>query len=360
VRTTLRSLTITPLSVPLIEPFVIASARIDVTQAALVRVELEDSLGGVAVGLGEAATLPPVTHEDQSQVLVALARAAERLQGCVFDRIETLTAGLDDALGTTPVARAGLECALLDAWARLARLPVCTWLGGAPRRLTTDITLPIAEPAHMAELAASYRAQGFRSFKVKVGKSLADDVRALRSVRARVPDATFRLDANAGFRAAEALELIREAMSAGLTLECFEQPCAREDLDGMAKVAANGGVCVIADESVRDDADLTRLLAARAAHGINLKLVKSGGMLAALALGRRARAEGLVVMCGGMVETRLGITAMAHVACALNAVEYVDLDTAFLLAGDPFEGGYDATGPELALSGAPGFDLRVR
>jgi L-alanine-DL-glutamate epimerase-like enolase superfamily enzyme len=230
-------------------------------------------------------------------------------------------------------------------------------LGGEPRELISDITLPICEPARMAELAAEYRRQGYRHFKVKVGKSLDADMRALRAVHAHVPDGFYRLDANAAFSASEALSLLRLARSAGLALECFEQPCARADLEGMAQVAREGGVPVIADESVRDQADLTRVLAAHAAHGVNLKLAKSGGLLAALAVGRRARAHDLQVMCGGMVETRLGMTAMAHVACALDAVEYVDLDTAFLLADDPFEGGYEARGPALQLCAGAGLGV---
>jgi L-alanine-DL-glutamate epimerase-like enolase superfamily enzyme len=356
------SITVEPLSVPLREPFVIASGRMDATRAALVEVELENErTQQVARGLGEAAALPPVTREDQPDLLAAIERAAGVLTGCAYPNLEALVPALDAALGETPVARAGLECALLDAWARLEGVPVTQLLGGRSlRRLVTDITLPIADPARMAELAMNHRARGFRSFKVKVGKSFDDDVRALLGVHARVPDATFRLDANAGFTAAQALALIREARAAGLELECFEQPCARDDLDGMAQVARDGGVCVLADESVHDETDLARVIAHSAAHGVNLKLAKSGGMLAALALGRRARAAGLVVMCGGMVETRLGMTAMAHVACALEHVEYLDLDTAFLLSEDPFEGGYRERGAELELSSAPGLDVRRR
>lgn len=349
------------LSVPLREPFVIATGRVDATRAALVEVSLEDDRGRVARGIGEAAALPPVTREDQPDLLRAIERASPDLTGRTFERIDSLAVALDAALAETPVARAGLECALLDAWARLADMPVHRLLGGrSPRRLVTDITLPIATPARMAELAMNHRARGFSSFKVKVGKSFDDDVRALLGVHARVPDATFRLDANAGFTAARALALVAEARAAGLQLECFEQPCARDDLDGMAQVARDSGVCVIADESVRDEADLARVIATRAAHGVNLKLAKSGGMLAALALGRSARAAGLVVMCGGMVETRLGMTAMAHVACALEQVEFLDLDTAFLLADDPFEGGYRARGAELELTPGAGLDVRRR
>jgi L-alanine-DL-glutamate epimerase-like enolase superfamily enzyme len=164
-----------------------------------------------------------------------------------------------------------------------------------------------------------------------------------------VPDASFRLDANAGFDAATALELLQRARAAGLHVECFEQPCAAGDLDAMARVTREAGVPVVADESVKTLADLNNVLAARAASGVNLKLVKSGGLLAAYAIGLAARAAGLQIMCGGMVETRLGMSAMAHVACALGGVDYVDLDTAFLLAAEPFSGGYRAEGASLRV-----------
>ena len=93
---------------------------------------------------------------------------------------------------------------------------------------------------------------------------------------------------------------------------------------------------------------------------MNLKLAKSGGPLACLAIGRAAREAGLQLMFGGMVETRLGMTAAAHVACALGGVDFVDLDTAWLLADDPYLGGYVATGPRYHLPAAHGLDVRRR
>jgi L-alanine-DL-glutamate epimerase-like enolase superfamily enzyme len=359
------------LSVPLYEPFVIASGRVDATRAVLVRVELRElASGGRASGLGEAAALPPVTREDQPDVLAAIAALAVRAVGTELRDLAALERALDAWLPAQPVARAGVECALLDALARLCGMPLGVLLGGTlPCQLHSDITLPIAEPEHMAALAREHAARGFSAFKIKVGKQLEQDLLALAAVATAVPGARVRLDANAGFAAADALRLCAEARRLGVQLECFEQPCARGDLEGMAEVAAKAGVPVIADESVTTLADLDRVLAARAAQGVNLKLAKSGGLLPALAIGRAARAAGLELMCGGMVETRLGMTAMAHVACALNgadgsaagtAVEYVDLDTAFLLASDPFEGGYQADGAELTLTGGPGLDLRER
>lgn len=355
------ALDVAPLSVPLREPFVIASGRIDTTRAALVSATLEDAASGrTARGLGEAAALPPVTYEDQPDLLRATTAAAPALQGATLHDFSELQRLLDASLARAPVARAGVECALLDAWARLANVPLHAFLGGGTAHpLHSDITLPIAEPEHMAELAVHWRAHGFRVFKVKVGKHLDDDVRALHAAHAAVPDAAFRLDANAGFSAAQALELLEAARRHGLAIECFEQPCAAGDWAGMAEVARSGGVPVIADESVKTLADLQQLISARAGHGVNLKLAKSGSLLRALEVGRAARAAGLQVMCGGMVETRLGMSAMAHVACALGGADYVDLDTAFLLAEERFAGGYVARGAELSLTGGPGLDVAL-
>jgi L-alanine-DL-glutamate epimerase-like enolase superfamily enzyme len=350
--------TVAPLSIPLREPFVIASGRMDATRAALVRATLQDDRGRRATGLGESAALPPVTREDQPELLRLIATAATSLRGAVIGKTEDLDRLLAEHLPTSDVARAGVETALLDAAARLQGLPLWRALGGtdAPA-LLTDITLSISDPEQMAIAAARHARAGFTCFKVKVGRDWRADCASLRAVAAAVPGARFRLDANAGFAAAEALALLDTALADGLTIECYEQPCAADDLAGMAMVTARAAVPVVADESFRGAADLDRLLAARAAGAVNLKLTKLGGPLAALALGRRARAAGLGLMAGAMVETRVGLLAMAHVVAALGGVDWVDLDTAFLLAEDPFVGGWEVDGPRIRLTGEAGLGV---
>jgi L-alanine-DL-glutamate epimerase-like enolase superfamily enzyme len=351
-----------PLSVPLREPFVIATGRMDATRAALVTVVLEDDDGRRASGLGEAAALPPVTVEDQPDVLRAVASARRGLEGARLVDLAAADAALAAALPDGPVARGGVAAALADAWARLRGVPLHALLGGdaAPAPLTTDITLPIGAPDYVAGLARTYRAAGFDCFKVKVGRDHRADHAALRAVAAAVPEARFRLDANAGYSARDALELVDRLAADGLALECFEQPCARDDLAGMAEVAARSSVPVVADESFRGAADLARLVDARAAHGVNLKLVKLGGPAATVALGREARRLGLRLMAGAMVETRVGIATMAHVVAALGGVDWVDLDTAFLLAAEPFAGGYRARGATLVLEPTAGTGVVAR
>lgn len=356
-----------PLTVALRDPFVIASGRIDATRAALVEATVRDLATGVVVtGLGEAAALPPVTREDQPELLAAVGAFGETLDRRdvldedVLARVARLVSAAPP-LAKSAVARAAVECALLDAVARLRGVPLYGLFAGereVRRTLVSDITIPIHAPAYMATLARAWRDVGFTCFKVKVGLDLSQDLSSLGAIVAAVPDATFVVDANGGYRARDAIALYEGARRDGVVITCFEQPCARDDLDGMRAVTAALPVTVVADESVRSLDELHRVFERGAARGVNLKLVKMGGAVAAFQVGREARALGMQVMFGAMVETRLGITAAAHVCAALGGVDFVDLDTAWLMASDPFEGGYAAEGSVMRLSDAPGLGLR--
>lgn len=349
-----------PYELPLLEPFTIARASVTSTRAVLVRVEARAG-SRAATGYGEAA-LPLRALDTPAELAAAIARAADGLRASSLPDPAAVEA-LDASFDGPPAARSGLCSALLDALARLDGVPLHVLLGSgtrAPAALETDVTLPIAEPAHLAELATGYRARGFRCFKVKVGADLEADRRTVALVAAATPDATLRFDANEGFGAEESLALLRHARALGVHVDCFEQPCARDDLAGLRRVREEGGgVPVVADESVRSLADLERVVAAGAVDGVNLKLIKTGGPDRTLALGRAARGHGLRLMVGAMIESRLGLTAMAHVAAALDGVTWVDLDTAFLLARDRCRGGMRDAGPLLTLPDEPGLAVEV-
>jgi L-alanine-DL-glutamate epimerase-like enolase superfamily enzyme len=349
--TKIESLALRPLSVALIEPFVIATGSVETTQA----VEVEAVVrwrGESAVGLGEAACLPPVTRETPADVMQTLGRWSLDLST------------LDDESAMGPVARAAVETAVLDAMARIEGVPLRSFLdpdrGARTALLETDVTIAIAEPAKMADLARAWVQRGFRALKVKVGRDIDADVRALEAIGRAAPAAALRVDANAGYTADQAMTVARACDRLEIAVECWEQPCAAYDLEGMARVARELVAPVVADESVKTMADLRTVIEAKAADGVNLKLAKLGGVDAALAIGRAAEQAGLKRMVGGMVETRLGMTAAAHVACALGGAEFVDLDTAWLLAHDPYAGGYVADGPRYTMPDAPGLGIRRR
>ena len=356
----IESLTVEALSVATVDPFVIASGQVQATRSVLVTVTLSDDAGAKQIGIGEGACLPPVTKEDQPDALAAVKLAADQLIHQRIEDLAALTTLLQKHLPETPVARSGIEMAILDAWSRLDGLPLWRWLGGggAPPALVTDITLPILAPARMVELALHWRKLGFTAFKLKAGKSLDADLAVLAQLVRAVPNVTWRPDANAGLTVDEAIAYATEASRLGAKLECFEQPC--RTIEELAQVAAALDVPVLADESVKTMADFYEVKDAKAADGVNLKIAKSGSLLDAFFIGAAAKAHGLSRMVGGMVETRLGMTAAAHLAAALGGVEFCDLDTAWLLAEDPFEGGYLADGPTYTLPNRPGLGVRLK
>ena len=211
--------TVRPLSVPLVEPFVIATATMTVTRAALVRVTCERG----PFGLGEAACLHPVTEEDQPDVLRVLSEIAPRLKGASLEQrtdIDPLLTSLDGS----PVARGGLEMALLDALARGRGVPLAALFreNAAPyMHLVTDITIPILPREEMQRLAKKWYARGFSVFKLKVGKDLEADLGNVQAIREEVPGASYRVDANGGYTSDAAIAFTERCRKMGARVECF-------------------------------------------------------------------------------------------------------------------------------------------
>ena len=349
----IEGLTARPLSVALIEPFVIATGRVDATRAVEIEVRLARGAAR-ATGLGEAACLPPVTREDQPDVLAAIERVASALPS--RPRFEALCAELG------PVARAGLQTALADAASTLAGLPLRTWLGGppGPAHLETDVTVAIAAPAKMAELARDWVARGFRALKVKVARTWARTSSRSRPSARQPPrrgcgstptPATTRARPSS-WRGHASGWVCTSSAGAAVPDGRFRREWPRCRLPSRPPAR-------IADESVKTLADVELLVKRRYADGINLKLAKTQPARVRRD-GRRAREAGLCVMVGGMVETRLGMTAAAHVACAVGGVDFVDLDTAWLLADDPYVEAVRSRRAAVRDAGAAGLGIRRR
>ncbi|KAH0453051.1 hypothetical protein IEQ34_017375 [Dendrobium chrysotoxum] len=334
-----------PLNVPLIAPFTIASSRLDAVGNVAVRVELR--CGGT--GWGEAPVLPSVTAEDQPSALEAVAKACEFLVkkppmalGSLFTEINGLLPGHDFAS-----VRAGIEMALVDAVANSLHIPLWKLFGGASTSIVTDITIPIVAPYEAAKLAAKYKERGFNTLKLKVGKNLSSDIEVLKAIRLVHPDCFFILDANEGYTANEAIEVLEKLNEMGVTPILFEQPVHRDNWEGLRHVTqvAKGeyGVSVAADESCRSLEDAKRIIEGNLAHVINIKLAKLG-VLGALDVIEVARAAGTELMIGGMVETRLAMGFAGHLAAGLGCFKYIDLDTPLLLSEDPVLSGYEVSG----------------
>ncbi len=304
-------------ALPLAEPFVIARHTTETADVAWVELEHE----GVT-GFGEAA--PIERYEESAESAAAyLEEAAGSLGDDPF--------ALEEVLSRLPereyAARAALDAALHDLCAKLAGLPAWRFLGLRRAGPPTSWTIGLGEPDEMAAKAA--RAGRFKSLKLKLGGRDGRDVDRVAAVREawRGP---IRVDVNEYWTIDEALEALPRL--ADLGVDYCEQPLRAGDPDG-ARLKDESPIPIFVDEDCHTLADVAAC--AERAHGINIKLAKSGGIREAIRMVHAARALELQVMLGCMVESGLGIAAGASIA---SLCDHVDLDGNILLREDPWPG----------------------
>jgi L-alanine-DL-glutamate epimerase-like enolase superfamily enzyme len=297
-------------------------ARGSRTTQSVVQVEIEHE--GVT-GRGEAA---PVYYRGESVESAAefLTSAAPPLVGDDPFALEAIEERLEDVEGEA-AGKAALDAALHDWIGRRLGVPVWRLLGLSPEAPPTSFTIGIDTVDGTRDRAR--RARGFRALKIKVGA--AEDLERLEAVREE-SDAPLRVDANEGWTLEAARELMPELIRLGV--EFVEQPFPAGDVDsfqGLRELTPR--LPVVIDEGCQDLGDVAP--AARYAEGINVKLAKAGGVREAVRMIHAARALGLRVMLGCMVESQLGVAPAAAIA---SLADWVDLDGHLLLADEPFTG----------------------
>lgn len=340
VPSTISQMEFVPLDLPLTEPFAIAGGAPSVAQNVLIRVVLADG----TVGLGEAAPFTAVSGETQASTLLALREVGARIVGQDVRALRRLAVLLGELCPDEPAARAGCEIALLDAYLRQHRLPMWAYFGGQATQVVSDLTITAGDLAHAVSSAQAAIQRGFTTLKIKVGAlSPVEDAERVIALHRSLPagrgsrgsELSLILDANGGYSAEQALDLLRRLAAVDVPVALFEQPVSRQDRLGLLDVARQSSVAICADESARSAADVLWLIQTRVVRAINLKLMKSG-LFESLAMYELARAGGLSLMMGGMVEGPLAMATAAHIAAGLGGFSFIDLDTALFVASHPF------------------------
>ena len=341
---------------PLRHPFVTAARRTEAVEYVVAEVEL----AGGTVGQGSAAETVAVTGEDAASILAALDGPLGAALRGARGTIGELSARVAAAMPGATSAKAALEVALHDAWARAAGRPLVELLGGsAVATMRNDMTVSLEEPATMAERAREAVAAGHEILKIKLGHDIAEDRERLAAVVEAAPSARLRLDANQGWLPDQAVEIITGFEADGLPVELVEQPVAAGDVEGLARVTAAVSLPIMADEAVWSAADAHRLIEARACDLLNIKLAKTGGLRGAIEVAEAARRAGIDCMLGAMMEPRISITAAAHLALAHPAITMIDLDPPAWFASALPRGGIVQERGVLRLSGGPGLGLEL-
>ena len=325
----------------LAETFVISREASDESES--VFVELRH---GGQTGFGEGAPIERY-EESAASAVDALSAWAELLGDDPF-ALDEIEARLPRT-AQTQAARCALDNALYDLCGKLTGLPVWRLLGLRRGGPPTCWTVWLGDPDDMARRAEK-AAPGFRRLKLKLGARDGLDVERVRAVRA-VTDVPLQVDVNEYWSVDEALDALPQLAELGV--EYCEQPLPEGDPGG-PNVKASSPIPIYVDEDCHTLADVAAC--AERAHGINIKLSKSGGIREAIRMAHAARALGLGVMLGCMTESGLGISAASQIA---SLCDFVDLDGNLLLAEDPWPGVELVDGVQLPPQ-KPGLGVEAR
>ena len=323
-------------------PFVIARGGGDDYRVVWVRVTDADG----AEGWGEAD--PSKYYGETADTVLAMLKKLEPyLPKDSFD-LEAAEARFAQVVPKNGAARAAVSAALHDLVGKRLGQPLWRLWGLDPARAPrSSFTIGIDTADQIRRKVAE--ASTYPILKVKLGTDRDEEI---LSVIRDATDKPIRVDANAGWTRERAIAMLPVLREYGV--EFVEQPLPPEDLEGTAAVRRRGVLPVVVDESCLVAADIPRV--ADAADGINIKLAKCGSLREALRMIATARAHGMLVMVGCMIESSLGITAAAHFTPLVDAA---DLDGAALTANDPFVGA-TIDGGEIRLPTGPGLGVRRR
>jgi L-alanine-DL-glutamate epimerase-like enolase superfamily enzyme len=330
------SVSVSPLELPLVHPFKIARGEETVARTALVRVRAGDR-----EGLGEAA---PIERYGESVESVADYFASHALASDDPYRLEAL---LHD--GIPAAARSGLDLALYDLIGKDLGKPLYELLGLDPALTpVTSFTIGIADPETTLKKVAEVGEHPI--LKVKLGSGSPDEQIGTIALIREHYSGTIRIDANEGWDVDTAVQILRELER--FEIEFCEQPVEAGHPERLRAVRERVSIPIVTDEDSMVAADLPRLYGC--VDGVNVKLAKTGGIRGALAMIHTARAMGMKIMLGCMVESAICATAAAHLS---PLVDWADIDGPFLTARDPYAGvTYDRG--KLVLPTGPGLGVR--
>jgi o-succinylbenzoate synthase len=304
------------------EPFRIAPETISGTNNVIVKLTTDYGV----IGWGESSPLEIVTGETAETITRTLGRIAPKIIGMSPLRIEQIVEVMDSTVKGNPSAKAAIDVALYDILGKAAGKPLFMLIGGYRTEVLTDMSIGIKSAREMAGDAANAVKRGFKAIKVKVGTSPREDVERIRMIREAIGrDIRLRIDANQGWTAKEAIDTLNKMEK--FDIQFVEQPVPAEDIRGLSTVKKDSPIPVMADESVLSPEDALRMIQAEAVDLINIKLMKSGGILKSRKIAEIAESAGIPCMVGCMGESELSIAAGAHLAAGIKNIQYADLDS---------------------------------
>ena len=326
------------LKIPLREPFVISLGPITHAENIIVTILTDEGI----MGYGECSPYMTINGESvDTCFIVGQYLAKVLLAQNPLNPVECMKI-MDRVIYANTSIKSAFDMAVYDIAAQHSGLPLYRYLGGEKNRiLQTDMTVSIGTPQKMRQDAIRFKEQGFPFIKVKLGENLETDVARIKGIREGIGnDIPLRIDANQGWPSVDEAIAVLNALEP-YNIEHCEEPIPRWQFMNLSKVSAGTSIPIMADETCGDDHDAERLIELKGCSMFNVKLGKSSGFLKAQKIIGLAAAAGIHLQIGGFMESRLGMTAAAHLALTNNAIHHCDFDTPLMFTADPVVGGIE-------------------
>lgn len=308
-------------SIPM-EPFTIATGTMDYAQNIFIRLFSDEGIYGV----GECSAFPMIVGETQNTCYELAKDFAALWKGKDATEINNRIGELHLAIAGNSTIKSAFDMALYDLVAKSRNQPVYEMLGGKNRKLKTDITIGIDTAEQMAEKAVGMIRNGAEMLKIKVGKNAREDVNRIKTIRNAIgPNIILRIDANQGWSFEDAVYALNEMEP--FDIQYCEQPMRKWNDHLLPELRNMVKIPIMADESVFFAHDAERLIRENACDYVNIKFSKSGGFNESLQINQVCENAGIPCMIGGMLESRIALSAFAHFALACENVRFHDLDT---------------------------------
>ncbi|MXV52193.1 dipeptide epimerase [Pedobacter sp. HMF7647] len=336
-------------SIPMV-PFAIATGTMSSAQNVFIRIYTDQGLYGV----GECSAFPMIVGETQDTCLALAKDFAMLWKGRNALEIDERLNELNLFVAGNTTIKSAFDMALYDLAAKNAGLPLYKFLNGAKKEITTDITVGLGSPEEMASKAVEFVSQTAMILKVKLGKNPFDDIKRIERIRESIPEnISIRVDANQGWSFDEAVIALQGLEK--LNIEFCEQPMRAYHDRFLPDLRKKTPVKIMADESCYSHKDAERLIDTDSCDYINIKFSKSGGIHEAIKIYNTARKGNIPCMIGGMLESRIALSAKLHFAYASPELRFHDMDTCMLgHLEDPCVGGVKFNGYKLSIDDLPG------
>ncbi len=341
-------------SIPMV-PFTIATGTMYYAQNIFIRIYTDEGI----IGVGECSAFPMIVGETQNTCYEMAKDFAQLWKGKNPLDIEQRLIELDLFTARNHTAKSAFDLALYDIAAKNAQQPLYAFLGGGNKVLESDLTIGINSPDEMATQAVDFVTKGVNILKVKLGKDPATDIERIKKIREAIGlTTTIRIDANQGWSYDDAI-MVLTALSK-YNIEFCEQPMRTWNDELLPKLCSISPIPIMADESVYSYHDADRMIRNQSCKYINIKFAKSGGIHEAIKINALAEKHHMPCMMGGMLESRVALTAKVHFASAFDNIHFYDLDTCLLGHKiDPVINGVQYNGMKLLLSDEHGIGADV-